>query len=231
VSDIKIDEKGEGDIMGKESKTGEQPPGLPLSRCMPCSMGDYKTFLSRLVDRYDGDGVNDMPGLTIPVKHWEIGNEPSMQGDRHTFFRGTEEEFVELTRESYETVKSECPDCQVIQGGAAGINIEHIGFWEKFFELGGGDYVDITNIHYIRYMDEDTLNVAGWKDLLERHGVDKPIWVTECELTVESIEQMKKSFQGALDAGASRVLMTQFKVDGDPMGLKGTNLELVQMCR
>ena len=38
-----------------------------------------------MVERYDGDGVDDMPGLEIPVKHWEIDNEPS-QGRTHAPF-------------------------------------------------------------------------------------------------------------------------------------------------
>jgi hypothetical protein len=44
----------------------------------PCSMEDYTEFLKKLVERYDGDGVNDMPELKYPVKYWEIMNEPAM---------------------------------------------------------------------------------------------------------------------------------------------------------
>ena len=42
----------------------------------PCSMENYKIFLTALVERYDGDGSNDMPGLTKPIIYWEIMNEP-----------------------------------------------------------------------------------------------------------------------------------------------------------
>ena len=45
----------------------------------PCSMDDYKTFLLKLVDRYDGDGSNDMPGLTKPIKYWDVMNEPEFK--------------------------------------------------------------------------------------------------------------------------------------------------------
>ena len=54
-------------------------------------MDNYKIFLIKLVDRYDGDGKNDMPGLTKPIKHWQIMNEPEFK----MFFRGKEEDFVE----------------------------------------------------------------------------------------------------------------------------------------
>ena len=31
------------------------------------------------VERYDGDGLEDMPGLSNPIKHWQVGNEPNVQ--------------------------------------------------------------------------------------------------------------------------------------------------------
>jgi hypothetical protein len=33
-------------------------------------------YWTEQVERYDGDGENDMPGLTKPVKYWEVINEP-----------------------------------------------------------------------------------------------------------------------------------------------------------
>ena len=59
-------------------KKARSPFGKHFSKYLskPCSMEDYKTFLLNLVDRYDGDGNNDMPGLTKPIVHWEIMNEP-----------------------------------------------------------------------------------------------------------------------------------------------------------
>ena len=58
----------------------------------PCSMDNYKNFLTKLVDRYDGDGINDMPGLTKPIKHWQIMNEPEFK----MFFSGKRDDFVEI---------------------------------------------------------------------------------------------------------------------------------------
>ena len=57
-------------------KKARSPFGKHFSKYLskPCSMDNYKTFLLALVDRYDGDGSNDMPGLTKPIKHWDIMN-------------------------------------------------------------------------------------------------------------------------------------------------------------
>ena len=44
-------------------KKAKSPFGKKLAKYLskPCSMDDYKTFLLMLIDRYDGDGSNDMP--------------------------------------------------------------------------------------------------------------------------------------------------------------------------
>ncbi|MFQ6102428.1 MAG: hypothetical protein ACE5OS_14545, partial [Anaerolineae bacterium] len=46
----------------------------------PCDSAAYAAWLTALVERYDGDGAGDMPGLAYPIRHWEISNEPEMQG-------------------------------------------------------------------------------------------------------------------------------------------------------
>ena len=52
-------------------KKARSPFGRKFTKYLskPCSMEDYKNFLIKLVDRYDGDGKNDMPGLTLSLIH------------------------------------------------------------------------------------------------------------------------------------------------------------------
>ena len=88
--------------------------GIPKLRCSPCEFDDYKNFLTKLVERYDGDGVEDMPGLKIPIKYWEILNEPELRESFLTFYKGTKEEYVEILKVSYETIKETCPGCKVV---------------------------------------------------------------------------------------------------------------------
>ena len=38
-------------------------------------LDDYAAWVSALVERYDGDGVSDMPGLRAPIRYYEIGVE------------------------------------------------------------------------------------------------------------------------------------------------------------
>ncbi|MBI2546390.1 hypothetical protein HYV81_04375 [Candidatus Woesearchaeota archaeon] len=183
---------------------------LPKSRCAPCSLDSYDRFLTKIVERYDGDGIDDMPGLRIPVKYWEILNEPEMNEPDLTFYKGTQEEYVGILKNSNKAVKTACADCKIVQGGAAGIRSGMLSYWGKIFDLGGAAYFDIANIHYINSGDLNSLNVKDFKNLMQEKNVVKPIWVTEAEYSSES--QIETSVNGALNAGASKIFFTRFIV-------------------
>jgi len=175
-------------------------------RCEPCNYQDYINFLNKLVERYDGDGINDMPGLLIPIKYWEILNEPEMKENDLTFFKGTKEGYVEILKISYETIKTNCEDCKVVQGGAAGAGEKTTEYWEEIFALQGSDFFDIANIHYISFGDS-TLNVKDFNHLMEQSNIEKPIWVTEAQCNSE--EELLLAFEAALNEGASKIFFTQ----------------------
>lgn len=74
-------------------------------------LADYAEYLRQMVERYDGDGVADMPGLRFPIRHWEI------EAEWGTFWHGTLDEYLELLRIAHKTVKQADPNAQVILQG------------------------------------------------------------------------------------------------------------------
>ncbi len=46
------------------------------STYLPADMNAYGAWVERVVERYDGDGLGDMPGLLRGVVAWEVDNEP-----------------------------------------------------------------------------------------------------------------------------------------------------------
>ncbi len=150
-------------------------------RGKPCDMESYTVFISKLVERYDGDGVDDMDGLVVPVKYWEVSNEPSMQHDFHTFFVGSAQDYLDILNVTYQAVKGADSDAVVVQGGMAGVIDDHVEFWTDVIGLGGDSFFDIANIHSIN-SDSDSVNAFEFKEFLDSQGVDKEFWVTEVEL-------------------------------------------------
>ena len=160
-------------------KKGRSPFGKRFAKYLskPCSMENYKIFLSALVDRYDGDGTNDMPGLTKPIVHWEVMNEPEFK----MFFKGTEDEFVEIFNFSSKLIKSKQKDAVIIMAGAAGMFPESKKFWKSALPKIK-DHFDIANMHHITPPDgkcDKDFWVGDFSKLLQSLNINKPIWVTE----------------------------------------------------
>lgn len=154
-------------------------------------MEALQTWLGLAVERYDGDGLDDAPGLSIPVKVWQVHNEP--EGDQCGNYRGDEAAYVELMARSYATIKAACPDCQVMNGGA-GIRMWESGkqgsdFWANFAALGGAAYVDIIAVHYNdgKHGGYSEANlIAQIESLQALLGPEKPLWLTEFGAMVEN---------------------------------------------
>ncbi|MEW6142724.1 MAG: hypothetical protein AB1597_06130 [Chloroflexota bacterium] len=160
--------------------TGLGGGGPTMTRGKPCNMERYRTFVMRLVERYDGDGVDDMPGLRVPIKHWEMMNEPEFQTPPLVFFQGSSADYLETLKVTWEAVKKADTEAVVVQGGMAGMMEECVRFWQGVFDLGGGEYFDIANMHSIGHGEH--LNIPAFKQFLSRNRLqDKPVWVTEVQ--------------------------------------------------
>ncbi len=198
-------------------KKGRSPFGKKFSKYLskPCSMDNYKIFLTKLVDRYDGDGKNDMPGLTMPVTHWEIMNEPEFR----MFFRGTEDEFVEIFNVSSKLIRSKQRQSVIIMAGAAGMFPENKRFWKSALPKIN-DHFDIANIHHISTPDgncDREFWVDEFSDLLKSLNINKPIWVTEamtgkCRVIPTYIKAFASGAEIIIDVGPNAPGMKMSKI-------------------
>jgi len=189
-------------------KKGRSPFGKRFTKYLskPCSMDNYKTFLLTLVDRYDGDGVNDMPGLTKPIIYWEIMNEPEFR----MFFKGTEDEFVEIFNFSSKLIKAKQKEAVIIMAGAAGMFTESKKFWKSALPKIK-DHFDIANMHHITPPDgkcDKDFWVGEFSELLQSLNIDKPIWVTEamigvCRVIPAYINAFASGAEVIIDVGAN----------------------------
>ena len=152
---------------------------------LPADEGRYRQFVRATVERYDGDGIDDLPGLASPIRHWQVGNEPN---------NTRTSDFAALQRISYEAIKQACETCVVMIGGVAGFPPRYIHAFDEGYrpilEALGGQYVDVFDFHWYgdaggdyRFMDSmadadvydhirAALSDTGFPD-------DLPIWITE----------------------------------------------------
>ncbi len=153
---------------------------------LPRDMEGYKRYVRAVVERYDGDHIDDAPGSPV-VHYWQVENEPNLAR-----WTGTPEQYAELLRHTYQAAKEANPRCRIVIGGVggwtgSGPNSSLQGF-RRFYlpvlkQLGGKGF-DIFDYHWYG----DALGeYRGWGEVhrqvraaLDRHGFEQvPIWITE----------------------------------------------------
>lgn len=147
-----------------------------VQRYAPVDARDYADALAFLVRRY-GDRV----------AAWEIWNEPNSS----TYFKSDDPpaDYARIVRAAYPAAKAADPSATVIAGALAE---SPAGFVEQLFDHGIGGHFDAFSVHpYAGDASPHDPLTDGWvknsfargvpavREVLLRHGEDKPIWLTE----------------------------------------------------
>lgn len=114
-----------------ESKPSQEQEKTPIEK--PCDLQAYKEFVGKAVERYDGDGIEDMPGLGYGVKVWIVYNEPDFFG---TFWNDSPESFADTFQATAEAVKQADSQAIVVMAGSAGSLDSYLYFGEPSLEDG-----------------------------------------------------------------------------------------------
>lgn len=143
-----------GYIKSAEPVRGAVGPGTKPKNKLPKDIPGYQEFVTAVVERYDGDGVDDMPGLQWPIRHWSIEDEPMAP----IYFEGTGGDYARLLAAAYPAVKKADPEALVIcsmirQTGwfekAGDPRVFMLDFYETLQELGVDRPYDIMDLHWL----------------------------------------------------------------------------------
>ncbi len=138
----------------------------------------YLKFVKAVVERYDGDGEDDMPGLKVPIRHWQVENEPDIASED---WQG----YAHIQEITSGAIKEACPEATVLMGGQTGGGIPVFDkFYAPALERLGGRCVDVYDIHYYGDAKMDWRGVSKVyghvRKELDRLGYSKTrIWITE----------------------------------------------------
>jgi hypothetical protein len=203
---------------------------------------DYVAFVRALVERYDGDGVDDMPGLKSPIRHWQVGNEPVISNQDQALpapslnldWAG----FAELMESTCEAIRASDPGAVVLVGGTLGGESlyrdpdvyfkQRDAFYAPLLQKLAGKCIDIFDIHYY---DEPKMGMLGsrsvyddYRALLDHYGYrDTPIWFTETGAAsrapaseLQQAGDVIKAFVYPLSYGVKKVFWAFAMVEGYP---------------
>ncbi|NLE38607.1 MAG: hypothetical protein GX621_11330, partial [Pirellulaceae bacterium] len=109
---------------------------------LPGDLLAHARFLTRLVERYDGDGTDDAPGSPV-VDVWQIENEV----DIRDYWPDSMANYAKLLRQSYKTIKLANPDAKVAMAGM----MDPTGlrkYAEIMRHLDSGPHFDVFDLHW-----------------------------------------------------------------------------------
>jgi len=152
---------------------------------IPENKDAYFSYIKQLVERYDGDGIDDMPGLKYPIKYWQLENEPDLH-NRVRRARGNPgfcrpQEYFEVLKLTYQAVKEADSNAWLILnvvGVGQNMGRTSIEYLEKLNKLGAKNYYDIFSYHlYPQSYHTSVLKNSLFK--FRQLIGEKPIWITE----------------------------------------------------
>lgn len=152
---------------------------------------DYENFVRSVVERYDGDGVDDMPGLIYPIH--EYGIEREFTG----YWPGSAEDYVHLLRIAYPVIHEADPEAVVMQAALLLIDIfdgaptdpaEIERRWqvsrinrsleENLLVIAACDAYDVLDFHSLGDYSEIPPTTTWIREQLQSYGCGYvPIWI------------------------------------------------------
>lgn len=164
-------------------------------RYVPDDMDAYAAYVRATVERYDGDGVDDMPGLRGPIRYWEVDNEPDLKftmppkGAKRDVPVGSfcsPKEAATVLVATSKAIKEAYPSALVLNGGIYRPAHEAGKAYlrDLFAEPGVRDAVDVVSLH--NYADDEAgeLFTRAVENARAIVG-DKPIFMTETSVPSE----------------------------------------------
>lgn len=157
----------------------------------------YGAWVQQVVERYDADGVDDMPGLAAPIRYFEVDNEPDLKNTNIP--RGGDprfdpsrfclpEEYAQVLVTTAAAVRAASPEAQVLGGGFYRPHADGTAaYMDRLFAVEGvAAAIDILSLHTYGGADAGPLLARGIAAGRQRLP-DKPVWVTETSAGSEEL--------------------------------------------
>lgn len=182
-------------------------------RYLPDDMDAYAAFVAETVERYDGDGTDDMPGLSRPlVIGWEIDNEPDLhnsvpprnaQRSTDPSLFETPSEYAQVVRATSAAIRQADPGATVLLGGMYNVRRRSGRDYVDavLAEPGVREAFDVLSLHC--YSDENSLDaieqtIAAAAEL----APGRPLWITEVGVSSQGDRRwLSEDWQAKMLAG------------------------------
>jgi len=193
----------------------------------------YRDYVHAVVERYDGDGVDDMPGLAAPVRWYQLGNENDLHfrscAERDRDY-ATPEQYLKLARWTRQAMAAASDEARLVAGMTFGhVTETETGWTQALVALDDGailSQVDAVSLHdYSRDPAIQQQQIKALAALVDRRV---PIWITETSVPGDpeaaagwdaerQARAMVELVLGALASGAVERVFWHSLRDGPPV--------------
>ncbi|WP_303729709.1 hypothetical protein [Paracoccus solventivorans] len=107
-----------------QSDWGTRPETRTVKNGAPVELEDWRRFVASVVERYDGDGRDDMPGLAGRVRYYQAANEWESPENPSGGWIGSGTELIGLIDATHDAIKAADADAVHVLGGIASFNMD-----------------------------------------------------------------------------------------------------------
>jgi len=152
---------------------------------------EYVEFIRAIVERYDGDGIDDMPGLLYPIHMW--GVEREFTG----FTPGSGQDYVELLALTAPVIRQADPEAEIMLNAllmwdifegnpdddevAARLADPPFGQRKDITDvavlLDAHEYYDVIDVHSLVSYTEIPPCLRWLRQEMEARGIERPIYI------------------------------------------------------
>jgi len=162
----------------------------------PEHMEDYQDFIRHLIERYDGDGMDDAPFVTPDkrIKHWVVENEPGPNHWCASSVEVTAQEYASHFIITQQAIKETDPTAQVSLAGfgsAGALGLNDTTTFTDVLQLLSEQDVDFDFLVFHNYKQPETIPICFEfiQDKLNQYGFGaKKVWLTETNFYKDGIK-------------------------------------------
>ncbi|TET37958.1 MAG: hypothetical protein E3J72_04515 [Planctomycetota bacterium] len=161
---------------------------------LPDDSDAYKAYVSAVVERYDGDSENDMPGLKYKIERWQADNEPDLHNKIRPYYC-LPQEYAKVLKLTHEAVKSADPNGIVVLASSCGeAQTDNRPVSRRYFaqciKYGIGDHFDEISFHYYPVSYRISELAAYYDQIKNMFGKEYPFSITEICVSSKTKETM-----------------------------------------
>jgi hypothetical protein len=191
----------------KASEQGLYPIGMLQG---PQSQADGRAFTPNEMTQWQDYVRGEVSTNRNIVYFWEIWGEPSL------YKYGSPEEFVQLLRVTYPTIKKANPNAKVIVTLSA--DARDTSFENQVLALGGGDYFDVLSFHPYGanpYLQDELVKeaIAYEQSVLTKYKNQWPLVITEVGQPASEVSEEEQARLAKFlytEAAKNRIPVTWF---------------------